>query len=344
MVPIIIYGQETPEKTIRVGFDIQEPFIIKKQNGYSGLCVDLWTRIADSLGYKYVYKEYTEAQMLVALENNELDLGISPLTVTPTRIQKFEFSQPYYITNLAFATKNTREHAFLEFLEAIFSVNFFKALAPLFATVFIFGMLVWMLERRKNKSQFRQNHKGLMDGVWWSATTMTTVGYGDKAPVTPWGRVLGMIWMFTAVIIISGLTASIASSLTVNKLNEGLTTFDDLRKVKIGSISGSGTADLLKEYDVDFKGYTSIDQGLEDVEKGRLKAFVYDEAILSYSLEKSSYSDKLKITSSSYFREYFSFAATNNGFIRKIDVELIDIIESQSWQDDLKKYGLEDGK
>ena len=344
ILPFLVFSDAIENKHIKVGFYVQEPFVIEKEGVYSGLCVDLWKKIADSLGYTYVFKEYTEPEMLAALERNELDLGISPLTVTPSRIKRFEFSQPYYITNLAFASLNNKEHDFLEFLKAIFSINFFKALAPLAATVFIFGMLVWMVERRKNKAQFRRNHKGLLDGVWWSATTMTTVGYGDKAPVTPGGRALGMIWMFTAVIIISGLTASIASSLTVNKLNEGVSSFDDLRKVKVGSITGSGTADLLAQYDVDFIGYTSIDEGLIDVGTKRIKAFVYDEAILSYNLDQSKYRKEIKIIPSSYFKEYFSFASNNNKLIREIDVQLIDIIESTGWEGDLKKYGLEDGK
>ncbi|MGO2102628.1 MAG: ion channel [Psychroflexus halocasei] len=44
---------------------------------------------------------------------------------------------------------------------------------------------------------------------------MTTVGYGDKSPLSLGGRIVGLIWMFMAVIILSSLTAGIASALTV---------------------------------------------------------------------------------------------------------------------------------
>lgn len=336
-----LFAQETlNKKELKVGFSIMEPFIIENQGSYSGLSIDLWKRIADSLGYASIYSIHSESELLQAIQNNELDIGISPLAVTPSRIAKFDFTQPYYITNLAFAVKSNKEHAFIDFVEAMFSINFFKSLAPLTFIVVIFGLLIWLIERRKNSSQFRSNHKGVMDGVWWSATTMTTVGYGDKAPVTNSGRILGMIWMFTAVVTISGLTASIASSLTINKLNDNITSFDDLRKIKIGSIGGSGTADLLIKYNVDFEKYTSIHKGLKDVEDGTIKAFVYDQAILAYNINDMKESDKLKVIPSSYFKEYFSFAASDNDLVRTIDVELIDIIDSQEWQDDLKKYGL----
>jgi voltage-gated potassium channel len=52
------------------------------------------------------------------------------------------------------------------------------------------------------------------DALWWAVVTITTVGYGDKYPVTPGGRVTAMIVMVTGVGIIGAL-ASILSSLLV---------------------------------------------------------------------------------------------------------------------------------
>ena len=47
--------------------------------------------------------------------------------------------------------------------------------------------------------------------LWWSATTVTTVGYGDTAPVTTEGRILGVILMFVGIGVFSIFTANIAS-------------------------------------------------------------------------------------------------------------------------------------
>ena len=41
-----------------------------------------------------------------------------------------------------------------------------------------------------------------LSAFWWAAVTMTTVGYGDKTPVTTGGRIVGLVWMFTSVIVI----------------------------------------------------------------------------------------------------------------------------------------------
>jgi voltage-gated potassium channel len=55
------------------------------------------------------------------------------------------------------------------------------------------------------------NIKTAEDAVWWSVTTFTTVGYGDKYPVTTEGRVLGMILMVAGVGMFAGLSGLMAS-------------------------------------------------------------------------------------------------------------------------------------
>jgi voltage-gated potassium channel len=49
------------------------------------------------------------------------------------------------------------------------------------------------------------------DALWWSAVTVTTVGYGDIAPVTRLGRVAAIIVMLAGLGVISTLSASIAA-------------------------------------------------------------------------------------------------------------------------------------
>ncbi len=55
------------------------------------------------------------------------------------------------------------------------------------------------------------NIKTAEDAVWWSVSTFTTVGYGDKYPVTSEGRVLGMILMVAGVGMFGGLSGLAAS-------------------------------------------------------------------------------------------------------------------------------------
>ncbi len=50
----------------------------------------------------------------------------------------------------------------------------------------------------------------LRDWLWWSVVTVTTVGYGDIAPVSAWGRLIGVVLMFFGIGVLSLLTATIA--------------------------------------------------------------------------------------------------------------------------------------
>ncbi|MGW1888179.1 potassium channel family protein [Streptomyces sp. NPDC001970] len=55
------------------------------------------------------------------------------------------------------------------------------------------------------------NIRTLGDAVWWSFTTMTTVGYGDHAPTTGLGRVLAVGLMLSGIALLGVVTANIAA-------------------------------------------------------------------------------------------------------------------------------------
>jgi voltage-gated potassium channel len=47
--------------------------------------------------------------------------------------------------------------------------------------------------------------------VWWAITTVTTVGYGDLAPVTVTGRVIAALLMIGGISLVGVVTATLAS-------------------------------------------------------------------------------------------------------------------------------------
>jgi voltage-gated potassium channel len=55
------------------------------------------------------------------------------------------------------------------------------------------------------------NIKSAEDAIWWSIATITTVGYGDKYPVTTEGRVIGIVLMVCGVGMFAGLSGLVAS-------------------------------------------------------------------------------------------------------------------------------------
>lgn len=53
--------------------------------------------------------------------------------------------------------------------------------------------------------------QGLGDALWWSAVTITTVGYGDYAPITTEGRVVAIFLMLLSIGLIGSVTALLAN-------------------------------------------------------------------------------------------------------------------------------------
>lgn len=83
-------------------------------------------------------------------------------------------------------------------LNTLWDHNRFRLLVVGFAffTIFV-GLLTVLVERSHPESTLQT----MSDGIWWSITTVTSVGYGDTYPVTPLGRTLGMILMITGVML-----------------------------------------------------------------------------------------------------------------------------------------------
>jgi voltage-gated potassium channel len=55
------------------------------------------------------------------------------------------------------------------------------------------------------------NITGYGDALWWSATTVTTVGYGDRYPVTTEGRLIAVGLMLVGIALVGAITASVAA-------------------------------------------------------------------------------------------------------------------------------------
>ncbi len=75
-----------------------------------------------------------------------------------------------------------------------------------FLLVSFCSVSILVVERNANG-----NIKTAEDALWWSVTTITTVGYGDKYPVTSEGRILGALLMIGGVGMFSGLSGMVAS-------------------------------------------------------------------------------------------------------------------------------------
>ena len=60
------------------------------------------------------------------------------------------------------------------------------------------------------------------DAIWWTYVTITTVGYGDRYPVTAAGRIIGILVMTTGVGIFATFAGYIANKLLYSKNKDNI--------------------------------------------------------------------------------------------------------------------------
>lgn len=53
----------------------------------------------------------------------------------------------------------------------------------------------------------------MLDAVWWTVATVTTVGYGDVVPVSDIGRIIGVAYMLVGIIILGLFIAQVRNSI-----------------------------------------------------------------------------------------------------------------------------------
>lgn len=335
---------QTLRDTLVVGYTSAPPFIIDDGNNLEGINIWLWQKVANDLGLEYKMQEFEFSTMLDALENNTIDVSINPLTITSERSKKMEFTHSFYASNATIVVAETSSYQkFIQFVKGFFSTNFLKGLLVLLLIIFLFGLVGWYFERKENPEQFRSGHSGIWDGMWWSAVTLTTVGYGDKAPKTRMGKIAALVLMFGGLLFISGLTASIASSLTVNQLNSDLESFSEFKESSVGSVKNTSTTEFLKSHFFKkIKLFDRVELGLEDLKENNIDAFIYDEPILKYRIQQDSSLSTLNVLPIKFDVQFYAFGVTREKreLERAISLKILEIIETNEWQVLLSEFGL----
>ena len=104
--------------------------------------------------------------------------------------------------------------------------------------IFIAGIMLYVFEGDNDNP----NINNLFDAFYWALITISTVGYGDIAPVTPEGRVVTMLIIITGIGLISFVTSIIVSSFSerLGVLREGRVIQDVGKKKSITVICGYG--------------------------------------------------------------------------------------------------------
>ncbi len=336
---LVAQGEPSPQDKLQIGVRESPPFSQKVEGQWTGVAVELWEGMARELEWNFDYVETTELNDLLGrVERAELDLAIGALTVTPSREERFDFTQSFLSSGLGIAVVLEESNPILGVVGKLFSLQFLQAFLALAVVLLICGALTWIFERKDNAEEFGgKGLRGLGAGFWWAAVTMTTVGYGDKSPKTLAGRVIGFVWMFASIILISTYTAAIAASLTLERLG-AVQGIDDLPGVKVVSVEGSSSAEWLTTQGIGFAKSDSLDSALSALAKGEVQAVVYDAPILKYHI-KRDHANALEVLAEVVKSERYAFAMPQGSRLAEpLDQKLVELTERNDWRDLLQRY------
>ncbi|WP_139172164.1 transporter substrate-binding domain-containing protein [Geoalkalibacter ferrihydriticus] len=328
------------EEVLRVATREVPPFAMRDAEGHwRGISIDLWRAAAEDLNLKFEFYDTSLADMLDGTGRQRFDAAVAAITVTAERERHLDFTHPFYTTGLAIAVPTTERTQWLGVARAFLSREFFQVVSVLALVLLGFGLLTWLCERRRNSAQFGGSSlQGIGAGFWWAAVTMTTVGYGDKAPVTLGGRLVALVWMFGAIIIISSFTAAITSALTVSQLSGSISGPEELHRARVTSVSGSTSAAYLSRNHIGFHPFATLSEALQAVADGRADACVYDAPLLQH-LTNTQFSGNIRVLPATFERQDYSIALPRDSELRKpLNQEILLRINSRWWQDILYRY------
>lgn len=336
-LPINAQTQNAP---MRVGITPVPPFVMTSEEGdWEGISIDLWRTIADELDQEYEFVELSFEQLLESVESGSVDVAVGALTMTADREARFDFAHPFYQTGLSIGVPHNPNGGLWQSFRALFTWQFVSLIASLGLLLLFVGMLLWVVERRRNPEQFGGTPiQGIGSSFWWAAVTMTTVGYGDKAPTSLPGRLIALVWMFAGLIMVASFTAAITSSLTVSNLQRHIESPQDLPGNRVATIANTASPRYLREERIGRETYPDLTSAMQAVHRGEVDAVVYDRALMQYRNQQLG-NQRLDILPAVFEQQLYAFALPRGSPHRAaIAQQVLRPTESPEWETLLERY------
>ncbi|MGO3237573.1 MAG: transporter substrate-binding domain-containing protein [Psychroflexus halocasei] len=320
-------------KILKIGVAGNEPFVFTTDGDVSGgIAIEIWEDIALEENWDYEYHIFDSTdKALRKLGRNDLDIVVGPLSITSNRLERMQFSQPFYNSSLAIVSRED-DFSLWNAIKPLFSIKLILAVAVFLFILAIVGTLLWLAERNKSPDQFPHDPiNGIATGMWLAIVTMSTTGYGDKAPITVSGRIIAGAWMVISIISATSMVAGIASTLTLSSLGTTtITNIEQLSDRKAATVQGSPSENFLRENKVKVSNVASLDDAFDQLKSNDVDAVVYDRPQLLYHL-KNETENQLHLAKAEYYKQGYGFAfpKNDNRFIYRVNRALLEHAEKQ---------------
>ena len=328
-----------PGRELEIGVFEAPPWAMKDASGqWQGLTVDLWKDLAADLHYRYRFVESTPDAILDAISLGTLDTAAGPFAATVEREREVDFTHGYVVSGIGIAVLRAREEdRWLGVLEALSTRTALRLYAAIVVLVFLAGAGMWLLERRRNAMFSGRALHGVGSGFWWAGVTTVGVGYGDKVPITFWGRLVGLFWMFVSLILITAFTAFVTTKLALFDVAR-IQGPAALRNVIVGTVEGSASVDLLRREEMAHRVYSGVPAAIDALVRGEVGAIVYGSVVLRYYAERDA-GRRLEVLPGHLEAFSFAFPLKDGSPLRDpLNAALRRVLSEAHWSDLKDRY------
>lgn len=320
-----------------------EPFVIFQGRQYTGFSIDLWDEISEELGLRYeFYGVNSLAKLLDDVERKAADLAVAGIGITSLREMSLDFSYAYFESGLQIMVRGGSDSflggVFPRVVSVIFSPQLLYLIAFLLVLLLLSAHIVWLSERGKNPQFAAGYFKGIWQAFWWAAVTVTTVGYGDKTPKRFAGRIFALIWMFSGFFILAYFTASVTSTVTVEKLQGAIEGPKDLYGKAVATVKGSTAADYLVKMGVHPRLQPNAREAIQVLKAGDVDAVVYDAPVLRHYASHEG-SGNVAVVGPVFWQQKYGIALpTDSPYREAVNRALLRLTETGDYQLLYKKW------
>ncbi|CAK8683546.1 unnamed protein product [Clavelina lepadiformis] len=276
--------KELKNRTLTITTIIEEPYVTLKKNWkqfegndrYEGFCIDLLQAINSITPIKYRIKIVSDGQygsknetkgiwngMIGELKYQKADMAVAPLTITSEREEAVKFTKPFMSLGISIMIKKpsmVTPHIF-NFLEPLsIEIWFCILLSGIAVSVALYFVSIlspyeWHKESLLvDKDEEERDVDSIveftiMNSFWFTLGSFVQQG-SDLLPKSFSGRIVGAVWWFFTLIIISSYTANLAAFLTMDKMASPISGADDLAKqtaIEYGTLKSGSTVNFFRQ-------------------------------------------------------------------------------------------------
>uniref|UniRef100_A0A8C8JXZ0 Glutamate receptor n=1 Tax=Oncorhynchus tshawytscha TaxID=74940 RepID=A0A8C8JXZ0_ONCTS len=267
-------------KTVIVTTILEAPYVMLKKNAelfldndrYEGYCVDLAAEIAKHCGIRYQLRIVGDGKygardaetkiwngMVGELVYGKADIAVAPLTITLVREEVIDFSKPFMSLGISIMIKKPQKSkpgvfSFLDPLAYEIWMCIVFAYIGVSVVLFLvsrFSPYEWHMEEYEDgqlPTSESSNEFGIFNSLWFSLGAFMQQGC-DISPRSLSGRIVGGVWWFFTLIIISSYTANLAAFLTVERMVSPIEGAEDLAKqteIAYGTLDSGSTKEFFR--------------------------------------------------------------------------------------------------